>query len=38
MYPKMWESSGIGFGELLDRLLALALDRDKQKKATRFTR
>ena len=38
MYPKMWEHSGIGFGELLDRLIALALDRDKLKKATRFTR
>jgi D-alanine-D-alanine ligase len=38
MYPKMWEHSGIGFGELLDRLIALALDRDKMKKATRFTR
>ena len=38
MYPKMWEHSGIGFGELLDRLIALALDRDKQRKATRFTR
>jgi D-alanine-D-alanine ligase len=38
MYPKMWEHSGIGFGELLDRLIALALERDQQKKATRFTR
>jgi D-alanine-D-alanine ligase len=38
MYPKMWEHSGIGFGELLDRLIALALERDKLKKATRFTR
>jgi D-alanine-D-alanine ligase len=38
MYPKMWEHSGIGFGELLDRLIALALDRDKLKKATRFSR
>jgi D-alanine-D-alanine ligase len=38
MYPKMWEHSGIDFGELLDRLIALALDRDKVKKATRFTR
>jgi D-alanine-D-alanine ligase len=38
MYPKMWEHSGIGFGDLLDRLIALALDRDKTKKATRFTR
>jgi D-alanine-D-alanine ligase len=38
MYPKMWERSGVGFGELLDRLIALALDRDQSKKATRFTR
>jgi D-alanine-D-alanine ligase len=38
MYPKMREHSGIGFGELLDRLISLALDRDKLKKATRFTR
>ena len=38
MYPKMWEHSGIGFKELLDRLISLALDRDKMKKATRFTR
>ena len=38
MYPKMWEHSGIGFGELIDRLIDLALDRDKLKKATRFTR
>jgi D-alanine-D-alanine ligase len=38
MYPKMWQHSGIGFGELLDRLIALALERDELKKATRFTR
>jgi len=38
MYPKMWEHSGIAFGDLLNRLIELALDRDKLKKATRFTR
>jgi D-alanine-D-alanine ligase len=38
MYPKMWEHSGIGFGALIDRLIALALDRDQKRKATRFTR
>src|SRR5262245_7543181 len=38
MYPKMWEHSGIPFPELIDRLIALALDRHKRKKATRFTR
>jgi D-alanine-D-alanine ligase len=38
MYPKMWEASGIGFGALVDRLIALALERHARKKATRFTR
>jgi D-alanine-D-alanine ligase len=38
MYPKMWEHSGIAFSDLLDRLIALALDRHAVKKATRFTR
>ena len=38
MYPKMWEHSGLAFAELIDRLIALALDRDRKKKATRFTR
>jgi D-alanine-D-alanine ligase len=38
MYPKMWEYTGIPFGELIDRLIELALDRHAQKKATRFTR
>ena len=38
MYPKMWEHSGIPFGALIDRLIELALDRHRQKQATRFTR
>ena len=38
MYPKMWEHSGIAFAELIDRLIQLALDRHKRKKATKFTR
>jgi len=38
MYPKMWEHSGIAFSALVDRLIELALDRDKRKRATRFTR
>jgi D-alanine-D-alanine ligase len=38
MYPKMWEHSGIGFGALIDRLIELALKRQKRKKATKFTR
>jgi D-alanine-D-alanine ligase len=38
MYPKMWEHSGLPFPALLDRLIDLALDRQRQRKATRFTR
>ncbi len=38
MYPKMWEYSGIPYSDLIDRLIALALERHAQKKATRFTR
>ena len=38
MYPKMWEHSGIGFSELIDRLIELAVERHERKKETRFTR
>jgi D-alanine-D-alanine ligase len=38
MYPKMWEHSGIPFAALIDQLIELALERDRRKKATRFTR
>jgi D-alanine-D-alanine ligase len=37
MYPKMWEKSGIAYSELIDRLIALALERHAEKKATRFS-
>ncbi|HUX12357.1 MAG TPA: D-alanine--D-alanine ligase A, partial [Spirochaetia bacterium] len=31
MYPKLWEASGIGFTELVDRLITLAIeDFDRQ--------
>jgi len=32
MYPKLWEVSGISFKELLERLIALALERHRRKK------
>ncbi len=38
MYPKMWQHSGVSFASLIDRLLALAIERHQRKKATRFTR
>jgi D-alanine-D-alanine ligase len=31
MYPKMWEASGIPYSELIDRLIALALERHAEK-------
>lgn len=36
MYPKLWEASGIGYSELIDRLIALALERhaDRQRMST----
>jgi len=36
MYPKLWEASGIGFAELVDRLVQLALERyaDRQENCT----
>lgn len=33
MYPKLWEASGIGYGELLSRLIDLALARAERKRA-----
>jgi D-alanine-D-alanine ligase len=27
MYPKLWEASGVSYGELVDRLIALAMER-----------
>jgi hypothetical protein len=34
----MWAHSGIPYGELIDRLIELALERHAAKRATRFTR
>ncbi len=38
MYPKLWQASGLGYKELIDRLLALALERHGEKQATAFTK
>ncbi len=32
MYPKLWEASGISYGELIDRLIQLALERFEKEK------
>jgi len=31
MYPKLWEATGLKYGDLLDKLIELALDRHKKK-------
>jgi D-alanine-D-alanine ligase len=36
MYPKLWQASGVSYADLLDRLIALALEAHDDKKATRF--
>ncbi len=38
MYPKLWEASGIPYNELVDRLIALAVERhaEKNKLRTKF--
>ncbi|HZC77149.1 MAG TPA: D-alanine--D-alanine ligase family protein, partial [Ktedonobacterales bacterium] len=38
MYPKLWEASGVPYSELLDRLIALGIERsaDKQRNRTSF--
>jgi D-alanine-D-alanine ligase len=36
MYPKMWEASGIPFRDLIDRLIALALEMHAEKARTKY--
>lgn len=38
MYPKLWEASGLAYPKLVDRLVALALERHQEKSRTRYTR
>jgi D-alanine-D-alanine ligase len=38
MYPKLWQASGIAYRRLIDRLIALALERHREKQETRFTK
>lgn len=35
MYPKLWEASGVSYSALIDRLIALALDRHAEKQRLR---
>ena len=35
MYPKLWAACGVGYPALLDRLIALALERHAEKQRLR---
>lgn len=35
MYPKLWEASGLGYAELVDRLIELALERHADRRRSR---
>ena len=35
MYPKLWEATGVPYAKLLDRLIELALERDRRRQARR---
>lgn len=37
MYPKMWEASGLPYPKLIDRLIELAIERHRERKAIRFS-
>ncbi|HET7102960.1 MAG TPA: D-alanine--D-alanine ligase family protein [Terracidiphilus sp.] len=38
MYPKLWEASGIAYPDLITRLIELALERQKEKDRTTYSR
>ncbi len=38
MYPKLWETTGVGYRDLITRLIELALDRHQEKSRTCYTR
>jgi D-alanine-D-alanine ligase len=38
MYPKLWEASGINYGELFDRLITLAIERFERERELRSDR
>ncbi len=37
MYPKLWEASGLPYPALLDRLIQLALERQAEKRRTKYS-
>jgi len=37
MYPKLWEASGLPYSKLLDRLIVLALEQQREKLRTKYS-
>ena len=37
MYPKLWEASGLPLGRLIDRLIELALEENRERAALKIT-
>jgi len=37
MYPRLWEASGVGYRELVSRLITLAFERHHQRQRTRYS-
>jgi D-alanine-D-alanine ligase len=38
MYPKLWAASGLGYADLIDRLIQLGLERHRDKKKNQYSR
>ena len=38
MYPKLWQASGLAYTKLIDKLIALALERHAEKQQTQFAK
>ncbi len=38
MYPKLWKESGLGYAELIDRLIQLGVERHEEKKKNQYSR
>ena len=38
MYPKLWAASGVGYAELIERLIHLGLERHEEKKKNQYSR
>lgn len=38
MYPKLWGATGVGYSELIDQLIQLAIERHQEKKRNKYTK